>query len=520
MVAREAAFRDKAYSKATVFPELQFKLSTWTLEEKESVFLPQETVSPKFTISQSNAKPEEGTRVLERFQGAASPQSRLLYCGGPVWGLAWCPLPRGQPQVVAVAGGLEHGTTTLGKAGGGPGLLQFWQCGLEEAPVFQFGLGHRYGRVGEVTWCPSGGWDSHRLGLLAAACADGTVRVWAVPRPEHVVKEAVYSGEATLSLHSGGEEVGQCSGLSWHRGPGHRHLAACFSSGMVCVWDLASESSLLRTSPSSLLPHHSWLAHAGSVTGVSLCPDTSVLARHLVTGGTDRCYRFWDLRDTSAPLQEIKRGLVTGVSWLPGWAAASVCYDDVFLQAHTQTLIAESGFQTTRSQPVIAQNSGVWGLHTSPWLGAVAVGTAAGEVIVFVVPPSDRSMEHDKNVCQRRCYVYRTELEVEAKGEEDRREYGAMREATLGYRDLASGRPGGGDCPLEETRRVRCAERMDQEDLACYPLAMVTRVAWSPNLESHLELASGGQAGLVRLHRLRVLETAAVRQAVREVEGR
>ena len=183
--------------------------------------------------------------------------------------------------------------------------------------------------------------------------------------------------------------------------------------------------------------------------------------------------------------------------------------------------MAESGYTGTRSQPVVAQNSGVWGLATSQWLGAMAVGTAAGELIVFVLPASDRSMEHDKNVCQRRSYIYRTQLQMEGKtDEEEGRDFTCVREnATLRYIDLPTKKPGGGDCPLEETKKVRSADRMDTEDLSHYPLAMVNRVAWNQNLGHHLKLASGGQAGLVRLHTLAALNTEEVRTAVAEVAG-
>ena len=509
MVHDEAAFRAEAYG-SEILPDFTWDPNRLSLVDAS--YLPNESTSPKFTVNQGG---QEVEGRLGRSEGGVIGGSQMLYAGGPVWGLAWAPLPSNEEQVLAVVSSLNHECSTVGEAGKSNGLVQFWKCGRQ--PKLQLALGHSYGRVWEVTWCPSGGWTKDRLGLLAAACGDGTVRVWAVPKGGD---GHVYSGQADLTLHCGGES-GHCLGLSWHRGPGHRHIVACFSSGSVAVWDLATKSTLLRTSSNSLLPYHTWAAHQGSATGISLSPSTDSLPRYLVTGGTDRHYRFWDLRDTSVPVQEVKRGLVTGVSWLPGWAAATVCYDDVYLQAHTQTLVAESGFTGTRSQPVVAQNSGVWGLATSQWLGAMAVGTAAGELIVFVLPASDRSMEHDKNVCQRRSYIYRTQLQMEGKADEgEGRDFTSVREnVTLRYIDLPTKKPGGGDCPLEETKKVRSAERMDTEDLSHYPLAMVNRVAWNQNLGHHLKLASGGQAGLVRLHTLAALNTEDVRTAVEEVGG-
>ena len=535
MVHREAAFRRAAYGRE-VLPHLTWRPEHWRREEVEGEV---EEQSPRFVVGREGVD-EEGR--LGRLTGGVVGGSKVLYAGGPVWGLAWAPVPPGEEQVVAVAAALDHRTATLGTAGeeeSEQGLVQVWRCG-EGAPELLVGLVHPYGRVWEVAWCPSGGWTAGRLGLLAAACSDGSVRVWAVPRPGQAAA-GLHRAEPALTLTLGGP-AGRCLGLAWHRGAGHRHLAAGYSSGLVAVWDLATTSSLLRTSPTTLLPHLTWAAHCGSVTGVSFRPDAAERPRFLVSGGSDRHYRFWDLQDPGAPVQEVKRGLVTAVEWLPGWAAATVAYDDVYLQAHTQTLVAEASYSATRCQPVVAQNSGVVGLATSPWAAAIAVSTAAGELVLFVVPPADRlvaltsiiitltvtnttvtrSMEHDKNVCQRRTYVYRTEVELEEEGEEgeDRREYNSVRDsAVLRFVDLPCSRPGGGPAPLEEVRRVRCADRMQAEELATYPLAMLNRAAWNPNLGHHLLLASGGQAGLVRIHRLDALNTPAHRKAVAEVMG-
>ena len=110
------------------------------------------------------------------------------------------------------------------------------------------------------------------------------------------------------------------------------------------------------------------------------------------------------------------------------------------------------------------------------------------------------------------------ELEEEGEEGEDRREYSAVKDsAVLRFVDLPCTRAGGGPAPLEEVRRVRSADRMQQEELATYPLAMLNRAAWNPNLGHHLLLASGGQAGLVRVHRLDALNTPAHRRAVEEV---
>jgi hypothetical protein len=353
-----------------------------------------------------------------------------------------------------------------------------------------------------------GGWVCWELRLLGAACGDGTVRVWAIPTMDTVQEEGrIYQKEAYMSLVCGEEEkVGECLSLSWYRGPGHNHIAASFSSGLVTMWDMATTSTLLREG-STFLPRQTWLAHTGSVTGLSLCPGEEEVPRYLVTGGSDRCYRFWDLRDTGVALQEVKRGLVSGVRWLAGCSAASVSYDDVYLQGHTQTIITETGYYSSRSHPVIAQNSSVLDQDMSHWVGSIAIGTAAGELVVFVVPPVDKNMEHDKNLGQRKTYVFRTEVNKEVMEEKDLRQYKSMREAaTIKYLDMQGKKAGLKGFSKDDIKRVRVAERMDMEDLTCFPLASITRVAWNNNLGSQLWLASGGQAGLVRVHCVQALE--------------
>ena len=145
--------------------------------------------------------------------------------------------------------------------------------------------------------CPSLGREEGKLGLLAAACGDGSVRVWAIPSLNSMQDEGmIYEKEADMSLVLWEKVVGQCLALSWYRGSGHNYIAASFSSGIVTIWHLATMSTLLRDG-FTILPMQTRLAHTGSVSGLSLCPGDEEEPRYLITGGSDRCYRFWDLRD-------------------------------------------------------------------------------------------------------------------------------------------------------------------------------------------------------------------------------
>ena len=382
--------------------------------------------------------------------------------------------------MLALVSRLKFTPTTLLGSYSGRGLLQFWRVPTKNGcePEFEFGLSHEYGDLTSLEWCPSK--PDGLLGLLAVGCSDGGVRLWSVP---HLPQGQFYSREPDLSL-SWGEEVGQCLDINWYRGPGHHYLAGSSSQGLVSVWHLATQSPLLR-SGSSLLPVQTWLAHTASVSSVSLCPGSLQEPRYCVTGGSDRCYKFWDLRDTSVPIQEVKRGLVTGVDWVPGWCGAAVSYDDVYLQGHTQTMLAEAGYYNTKSHPVISQNSAVTCLGVSQWLGCMAVCTAAGELILFVLPSMERSLEHDKNLAQRRVYVYRTEM-TSRKNLSDAqvRQFEAVKAThSLNYMDACLSKIGRLMCPPEEVRRVRLADSMDSEDLSHFPLAGLTALAWNNNAD-------------------------------------
>ena len=64
-------------------------------------------------------------------------------------------------------------------------------------------------------------------------------------------------------------------------------------------------------------------------------------------------------------------------------------HDDVYLQAHTQSLLTDSGYARNSgiiAQPIVAQNSCIWDHCLSSCLGSLALVTSAGELMVYVLP--------------------------------------------------------------------------------------------------------------------------------------
>ena len=511
-VKAEAVYRREHYGQNS-YPEL-VPDSAWQPDAVPGPTLPG-TTSVQFRL-----EGEASSISLESGRGAVlAGGSRVFFCEGPVLSLAWCPgLPPDHDQVLAASVKLTWAASQYKDSGPGPGLIQLWRLrGPEAAPSLVCSLAHNGAAARGLAWLPSGGLNAARLGLLAAACQDGKVRVWAVPTLASLMAGTRYSREAELVLCGAG--TGALLAISWYRGPGHRFLAASSTSGLIAVWDLTASSPLLRTGR-QLRPVQTWLAGTGSVTAVSICPGPHQQPSLVITGGTDRCFRVWDPQQPAIPLVEMKKGCVTDVAWLADKVAV-VGYDDVYLQGHTQVLLAELGGsgQPARCQPAISQNSAVTKLVVSPWLGCLASATAAGELVVFISPSLHRSVEHDKNLVQRRCFVFRTEVEQleGGAGGGDPRQYRAARaRAGLVWRDtdLQRAARSGQVCAAEEVRRVRSAERMAGEQLEAFPLSSLTSLDWCDSPGNVGLLAAGGGAGLVRIHNLLHLVTPAIRAAL------
>lgn len=112
-----------------------------------------------------------------------------MYCGGSITSIAWVPtFDRLCEQIIAVAVNLNPNyEPTLNTRCNNKALIQFWNFGHlnnakvnEDLPKLEFCIAHEYGYVYDLEWCPSGCCDSKRMGLLAIACSDSFVYIYAV----------------------------------------------------------------------------------------------------------------------------------------------------------------------------------------------------------------------------------------------------------------------------------------------------------------------------------------------------
>ena len=220
--------------------------------------------------------------------------------GAAIWATAWLPMEGvsgGTDQHIAVGTYVDGATHALTS---GPNAIQIWRLPPQRAaaqpseasPAVWLELLHDGGGVLALSWCPSGnknerpapgrnrastscssydstalvttsadnaprgGLQFDRLGLLAAACADGRVRIFAVPTLESLeAVPASYHLRAAQSAHHSARGPGPMRAwmppvlelepngpvlpltLDWCAQSTHL-LAVGLDDGIVSVWDL------------------------------------------------------------------------------------------------------------------------------------------------------------------------------------------------------------------------------------------------------------------------------------------
>ncbi|KAK7082859.1 hypothetical protein SK128_013780 [Halocaridina rubra] len=540
-----------------LFPDFKVLVDDWTTldEDHASHYIPKAHHSPKFKFNFVSKSGTEFTdwQTLEVFDGTFHRGGWVLFSGGPTYASAWCPLPlnesiNAQKQYLALSTLLSPDREyQVLKAQSHPGLIQIWEfCSMEESdhpPQMLFGIAHNFGNVWGLAWCPSGTFESKintssmRLGLLAAACSDGTVRIFAIPQspPEELQGNSkIYRVEPSVTLRSSivNDDDAQCLKVDWFCGKEHQFLAGAFSAGYVCIWDLNTSSPLLCVNDSRglvLYPIHCFLAHNGVCCTVAFCPSPG--GRHVITGGFDRTYRFWDLENTSMPLSVARKGLITDAVCLLHWPGSFISFDDVFGLANTCTLYRDSGYFNISSRNVLSSNAPIWALSGSNWLNSIVQGDSAGEVIVTVQQLLLKSYEHDKvppkrkapllTVCmesvkshegENHCVVEAIKNYTSTEESPSQKQNGSeeaessstvYREMPKLYHEMCQeygivfqeqDYANFANIPEEEKSLRRQAKSMEPGPVDIYPFKSVNTVSWNNNLGSHSLIFVGTQA--------------------------
>ncbi|XP_077816056.1 general transcription factor 3C polypeptide 2 isoform X8 [Macaca mulatta] len=411
---------------------------------------------------------------------------------------------------------------------------------------FVYGIACDNGCIWDLKFCPSGAWELPgtprkapllpRLGLLALACSDGKVLLFSLPHPEALlaqqppdaVKPAIYKVQCVATLQVGSmqatdpSECGQCLSLAWMPTRPHQHLAAGYYNGMVVFWNLPTNSPLqrIRLSDGSLklYPFQCFLAHDQAVRTLQWCKANS---HFLVSAGSDRKIKFWDLRRPYEPINSIKRFLSTELAWLLPYNGVTVAQDNCYASYGLCGIhYIDAGYLGFKAYFTAPRKGTVWSLSGSDWLGTIAAGDISGELIAAILPDMALNPINVKRPVERRFPIYKADLipyqdspegpdhssassgvpnppKARTYTETVNHHYLLFQDTDLGsFHDLLRREP---------MLRMQEGEGHSQLCLDRLQLEAIHKVRFSPNLDSYGWLVSGGQSGLVRIHFVRGL---------------
>ncbi|NXG24773.1 TF3C2 factor, partial [Grallaria varia] len=563
------SLREQKYSQWE-FPDWIPVAHGWTClsDSEAALYLPAEEKSPCFSIQREGLEDDGVLYRINRFSSLQPHPERLdisFFVGGPVWAMEWCPTPEGSeaPQYVAVSchRSMEE-THSMAGLHTGPALLQLWGLGtlhpVQGSPDkarLAYAIAADHGCVWDLKFCPSGAWEPpatarmhpqmSRLGLLAAAFSDGRVVVYALPHPRALrrAKTSQVKGlslgpqvQCIATLHVGSiqagnaSECGQCFSLSWMPSKPHHHLAAGFYDGTVAIWNLLTKSLLQCVhqpdASLKLYPFQCFLAHDHVVRSIEWCKADS---NFLVTAGSDRKIKFWDLRRLYEPINSIKRFLSTEVAWLLPYNGITVAQDNCYASYGLCGIhYIDAGYLGFKAYFVAPRKGTVWSISGSDWLNTVAAGDITGELVAAVLPDLAINPLNVKRSLDRRFPVYKADLLPCSSAGPEGTEQALPR--TRCYSEMVAGsyirfqdtdlRSFQNFLSREPMRRMHTQEMKAELSLDRLQLEALHKVRFSPNLDSQGWLVSGGQAGIVRAHCLTGLASGVGHQLLPECRAR
>ncbi|OXU30089.1 hypothetical protein TSAR_004178 [Trichomalopsis sarcophagae] len=510
-------------------------------------------------------------KTWKRFEGQCCGDNPTFFVGGPVWALAWLPIPtwltlsEKLSQFIAVS---THptmdATYSVGESYSGKNIIQIWDVGnldhksiSQYTPKLAYAIAHEGGTVWCLEWCPSGCYQHedlpgcienntpNKMGLLAAGCTDGCVRIYSLVFPEDITKEnseniensdkyPIYNTEPALILvvnkdmYDNKKQNWQVTKLSWSKEKNHNIIAAGFSNGYVALWNLALKSPLLKSKKGNtvyLHPYRHFFAHHHAISMVHLIPQDN--KRFLATASLDRLYKLWDLEDVTNPKNSFKKSFVTDGAWLNHWCLAFVTYDDALSMGHNYSYCLPLRDYTYKYFNIFPTNSPSFSISTSDYGNSIANGTLAGEILAIFPQQLIYIRDMEKTLPRKRfiSMISTAELvdfqklkeedkekdKVSSRSNKDQKDdkapYDFMpttykdskdRFGIKFYDNLDVFRD---QCMIKPKnhKKTLTIEMMKNTPVEQYPFMSVNRLSWNPNASSFLWLAAGYQNGFVRL---------------------
>ncbi|XP_073979664.1 uncharacterized protein isoform X3 [Rhodnius prolixus] len=533
------------YTTESIFPEYKFIPEVWQELDLNSIeaYLPEKKLSVKF--SSRNRSYWSHLKLFE--SRILSERMCIMFTGGPVWGLAWAPGST-DVQYLAVSTHLSmHSNFRMGSVHAGPGVVQIWALrnlnnfgNTSDGQVkLEYVFCHDYGGCWALEWCPAGCQDDTRIGLLAIATTSGVIPLFAVPTPQGLsaalnsenVKH--YKPEPALLLKLSPFVNSQCTRLSWSKVKPHRSIVAGFTNGVIGVWDLNSQSVLLR-SGNTLYPYKTFSAHHSNITGLCLSPASET---YLVSSALDKTVKFWDLNDTTAPHTIHRRGLVNDVAWMQHWLCAVAVYDESYMTSQATAALHSVRDYTFQPSSFISNvKSSAWCVSANDWLNAVAISYDNGQITVAFAKQQDPNNEKRdekkklvKVVLQTSLFDFDKNMPLSSNNEliEEAAGGNANNSSNVGNTSADGEQPSTSSVDQYEPRTVDCCTfeevsekygvlfdcdiNFKKENLLkgnqanpidIYPIMSANKVTWNPNMDALLTMAIGYQSGFVVIPKL------------------
>lgn len=292
-----------------------------------------ETTTIRFALFETKrvrARARDASSAEHRASDGFVREDHACYVGGSVWALDW----HRSERVFAVAargeGHHAHAARAAGTCRGEVGA-QIWRVRDEGGPEMEVMLLGNGGCVTDARWAPEvrsvnedgdgDGDGDGALGRLAVSLGDSRVEVWTVPRWSPSTPRTRRANVSFAGVVP--EDYGAPLCVDWNAAvPGR--LAAGYSSGRVCVWDVDADArGTAPTYPKFVITA---AAQSGPCRVVRWPPlehpeDASVCA-NVFAAGADNAAKphVLDLRAPFAPLGDVfERGApwILDMAWLP-----------------------------------------------------------------------------------------------------------------------------------------------------------------------------------------------------------
>ncbi|KAL0074594.1 hypothetical protein J3Q64DRAFT_1853627 [Phycomyces blakesleeanus] len=404
----------------------------------------------------------------------------IVNTGGSIWGLDFVPKrpsvdSRPLVEYLAVSGYRganeeHHNINEIQKDY--QNCIQIWECDRtvsEDTPTkkprLRMCMVHNFGVCHDLKWCPYGAYEEiptekgtwAKLGILAMACGDNTVRLLVVPHPntfrEH--KETVYLRIQDSRYKFSLPRV-YCKTISWG---GHSLLACGYTSGGIVLQNvkMALSADDLPDQKDTIIHHI--IHHEDSVESIAWLG--SLESQYFVSTGRSGILLAHDLQDIRTRI-EVNRvaGTRHAVTWTGDNLISIINSEN---NVHGISACNGSCFQFVKHGKYTSHFGLVWTIAASEHHGIIVSGCSDGYVCMINSYKRPNRLRH--GVLYHLIWNEETD--------------------TLRYVD-------GQKITVKETLRPQWSYVLD-------PIVSIQKAAWNCNKEGSNWVASGGSSGLCRI---------------------